>query len=254
MPDKKVGSSMVQFMKSLTYSITFLVFSVLSSFLLWAQDSPPDPGVLISRYKSSLAPDTFKAHIQLDIQRPDRPARSYKMTIWQKSPEQVKIVFESPASEKGKALIKNKGKIYLLLPDLEEVVHLPPSQVGGWSFIFAENLFPFYFAREFSWGTVRQEEDKVVVPVLRKPGRSLWMDCFFKGPDGPLLKIESFDESGKKLRTTVLHWESEAGNSRLRTLDIENLHPEPYKARIRIEEMDTRPKFKEKMFEIDGVR
>jgi hypothetical protein len=241
-------------MRSITIFIAFLVFSVLSSSFLWTQDSPPDPGVLISRYKSFLAPDTFKARIQLDIQRPDRPARSYNMTIWQKSPEQVRIVFESPASEKGKALIKNKGKFYLLLPDLEEAVHLPPSQVGGWSFMFAENLFPFYFTRELSWGTVRQEEDKVVVPVLRKPGRSLWMNCLFKDPDGPLLKIDSFDESGKKIRTTVLHWESGAVNSRLRTLDVENLHPEPYKARIRIEEMDIKPKFKEKMFEIAGVQ
>ncbi len=91
-----------------------------------AQEGPLDPEALILKYKPVLAPETFKALLTLELERSGRPAKHYQIALWQKNPGLVRLLFEAPPSEKGKILLKKKDKYFLALPDLGEVIQLPP--------------------------------------------------------------------------------------------------------------------------------
>jgi outer membrane lipoprotein-sorting protein len=60
-----------------------------------------------------------------------------------------------------------------------------------------------------------------------------------------------FDPSGRKLRTVSIEWEGTAPQERPKRMEVENHLPEPYRARIRIEDLRLKPVFPDRAFEID---
>jgi outer membrane lipoprotein-sorting protein len=216
-----------------------------------AQDGPVNPEALILKYKPVLAPKTFKAFLQLELERSGKPARHYQLALWQKNPGLVRLLFEAPASEKGKILLKKNEEYFLALPDLGEVIRLPPSQISDWGFFYAENLFPFYFHKDLDWGPVEHKGDQWTIAIKRKSDPALWISCALTGPDGPLNRVSLFDPSGKKIRTISVEWEGAPPNERPKRMEVENVFPEPYRARIRIENLRLKPVFPAQAFEID---
>lgn len=216
-----------------------------------AQEGPAHAESLVLKYRPVLAPETFKALLQLELERGGRPAKNYQISLWQKNPGLVRILFEAPPSEKGKILLKKKDTYFLALPDLGEVVQLPPSQISDWGFFYAENLFPFYFHKDLIWGPVQHKGDEWTLSIKRKSDLSPWVSCTLAGPEGPLTRIALFDPSGKKLRTVSIDWEGTAPQERPKRMEVENYFPEPYRARIRIEDLRLKPVFPAQAFEID---
>jgi len=216
-----------------------------------AQEGPVNPEALILKYKPVLAPETFKALLTLELERSGRPAKHYRVALWQKNPGLVRLLFEAPPSEKGKILLKKKDKYFLALPDLGEVIQLPPSQISDWGFFYAENLFPFYFHKDLDWGPVQLQGDQWTLSIKRKSDPALWISCTVTGPEGPLTRVSLFDPSGKRIRTVSLDWEGTPPNERPKRMEVENVFPEPYRARIRIEDLRLKPVFPAQAFEID---
>jgi outer membrane lipoprotein-sorting protein len=219
-----------------------------------AQEGPLDPEALILKYKPVLAPETFKALLTLELERSGRPAKHYQIALWQKNPGLVRLLFEAPPSEKGKILLKKKDKYSLALPDLGEVIQLPPSQISDWGFFYAENLFPFYFLKDLDWGPVQPKGDQWTIAIKRKSEQTLWISCTLTGPEGPLTRVALFDPSGKKIRAVSIDWEGTPPNERPKRMEVEQYFPEPYRARIRIEDLRLKPVFPARAFEIDLPR
>ena len=169
-----MGNSLLNLMKikpgfrAFILIVSFLGFSVTFQ-PAGAQEGPSNPETVILKYKPVLAPNSFKALLRLELERPGRPVRKYKISLWQKDPEQVRVSFEAPATEKGKILFRKKAGNFLFLPDLEESVSLPPSQMSGWSFFYAENLFPFYFQKDLVWKTAPDPEGRACASKPRVP-------------------------------------------------------------------------------------
>jgi outer membrane lipoprotein-sorting protein len=216
-----------------------------------AQEGPANSDALVLQYRPVLAPEAFKALLKLELERGGRPSRSYQIALWQKNPNLVRILFEAPPSEKGKILLRKKDTYYLALPDLGEVVQLPPSRISDWGFFYAENLFPFYFHKDLIWGPVQSKGGEWILSVRRKSDSTPWVSCTLAGPEGPLTRVALFDPSGKKLRTVSIEWEGTAPQERPKRMEVENHLPEPYRARIRIEELRLKPVFPDRAFEID---
>jgi outer membrane lipoprotein-sorting protein len=216
-----------------------------------AQEGPLNSEALILKYKPVLAPETFKALLKLELERSGRPAKHYQLTLWQKNPGLVRLLFEAPPSEKGKILLKKKDQYFLTLPDLGEVIQLPPSQISDWGFFYAENLFPFYFHQDLDWGPVQSKGDQWTIAIKRKSDQALWISCIVAGPEGPLTRVSLFDPSGKKIRTISIDWEGTPPHERPKRMEVENIFPEPYRARIRIENLRLKPVFPAQAFEID---
>ena len=163
-----------------------------------AQEGPLNPEALILRYKPVLAPETFKALLTLELERSGRPAKHYQIALWQKNPGLVRLLFEAPPSEKGKILLKKKDKYFLALPDLGEVIQLPPSQISDWGFFFAENLFPFYFRKDLDWGPVQPKGDQWTISIKRKSDQALWISCTLSRPGRAVNPGSPFRSLGKK--------------------------------------------------------
>jgi hypothetical protein len=216
-----------------------------------AEEGPFHPEAVILRYKPVLAPNSFKALLRLELERPDRPVRKYKISLWQKDPEQVRVSFEAPATEKGKVLFRKKTGNFLFLPDLEETVSLPPSQMSGWSFFYAENLFPFYFQKDLVWKAAPEPDGRWLVTTGRPGGRHPLAICTLGTKDGPLTRVVLLDPAGKRWRQIVIAWESSPGGERPKSFEVENLEPDPYQARIFIDELQLKPVFPVWAFEID---
>ena len=216
-----------------------------------AQEGPMNSEALILKYKPVLAPETFKTLLTLELERSGRPAKHYQVALWQKNPGLVRLLFEAPPSEKGKILLKKKDKYFLALPDLGEVIQLPPSRISDWGFFYAENLFPFYFHKDLDWGPLQHQDDQWTIAIKRKSDPALWISCTVAAPEGPLTRIVLFDPSGKKVRTVSIEWEGTPPHERPKRMDVENFFPEPYRARIRIEDLRLKPVFPARAFEID---
>jgi outer membrane lipoprotein-sorting protein len=216
-----------------------------------AQEGPMNSEALILKYKPVLAPETFKTLLTLELERSGRPAKHYQVALWQKNPGLVRLLFEAPPSEKGKILLKKKDKYFLALPDLGEVIQLPPSRISDWGFFYAENLFPFYFHKDLDWGPLQHQDDQWTIAIKRKSDPALWISCTVAAPEGPLTRIALFDLSGKKVRTVSIDWEGTPPHERPKRMDVENSFPEPYRARIRIEDLRLKPVFPARAFEID---
>ena len=238
--------------------IQWIVFWFFSAWIslagiqaAFAQEGPLDSEALLLKYKPVLAPETFKALLKLELERSDRPAKQYQVALWQKNQGLVRLLFEAPPSEKGKILLKKKGKYFLALPDLGEVIQLPPSRISDWGFFYAENLFPFYFQKDLDWGPVQPKGDQWTLAIKRKSDPALWISCTLGGPEGPLTRVTLFDPSGKKMRTVSIDWEGAPPSERPKRMEVENHFPEPYRARIRIEDLRLKPVFPAQAFEID---
>jgi hypothetical protein len=244
---KRKSPALVRFALGLPGLVLFLFMAATT---LMGEEVLTNPEALLNRFKPLVAPETFRAVLHLEIQRPDRPLKKYELVVWQKSPDLVKIIFQAPASEKGKFLLKKKDQVFLSLPDLEETILLSPAQLSGWNFFFAENLFPFYFTREILWGESRQTPESLILSIIRKTDRSLWVEAALLKPQGPLTGVTLYEPSGKKIRTVSLTWDSSVGSERLKALSIENFYPDSYRAKIGIEDLRTRPVFPDRFFEL----
>jgi hypothetical protein len=219
-----------------------------------AEEESFSPEAVVLKYKPVLAPSTFKALLRVELERPEKPIRKYKISLWQKDPEQVRILFEAPATEKGKILYRKKSEHFLFLPDLEEVVTLPPSQLSGWSFFYAENLFPFYFQKDLVWKAAPEKNGRWLVTISRPAERHPLAICTLNTREGPFSRVVLLDPSGKPRRQIAIAWESAKGGDRPESFLVENFDPDPYQARIFIDELQLKPVFPPKAFEIEKGR
>ncbi|MBI5583001.1 MAG: hypothetical protein HY892_04190 [Deltaproteobacteria bacterium] len=230
-------------------------FVLLAGFPpVFAAEESFSPEAAVLKYKPVLAPQTFKALLRMELERPERPVRKYKISLWQKDPDQVRILFEAPASEKGKILYRQKTQHLLFLPDLEEVVSLPPSQLGGWSFFYSENLFPFYFQKDLIWKAAPEKDGRWLVTVSRPADRHPLAICTLTTREGPLTRVVLLGPAGQPRRQIAIAWESSPAGDRPKSFGVENLEPDPYRARIFIDELQLKPVFPPKAFEIEKGR
>lgn len=221
---------------------------------VFAEEEAFSPDAVILKYKPVLAPHSFKARLRLELERPERPVRKYKISLWQKDPEQVRVSFEAPATEKGKILFRKKTGNFLFLPDLEETVSLPPSRMSGWSFFYAENLFPFYFQKDLDWKAAADPDGRWLVTVSRPGDRHPLAICTLDSRAGPLTRVDLLDPAGKRWRQIAISWETSPGGDRPKSFEVENLEPDPYRARIFIDELQLKPVFPARAFEIEKAR
>jgi hypothetical protein len=218
---------------------------------VFAEEESFHPEAAILQYKPVLAPNTFKALLRMELERPEKPIRKYKIALWQKDPDQVRILFEAPATEKGKILYRQKTRHFLFLPDLEEVVSLPPSQLGGWSFFYAENLFPFYFQKDLAWKAAPEKEGRWLVTISRPADRNPLAICTLGTREGPLTRVVLLDPAGKPRRQIAITWDNSPAGQRPKSFDVDNLEPDPYRAQIFIDELQLKPVFPPQAFEIE---
>ena len=231
------------------------IFSLLVSFPpAFAEEGSFHPEAAVLKYQPFLAPNTFKARLRVELERPERPVRKYQISLWHKDPDQVRILFEAPATEKGKILYRKKTKHFLFLPDLEEVVSLPPSQLSGWSFFYAENLFPFYFQKDLVWKAAPEKDGHWLVTISRPADRHPLAVCTLTTREGPLAHVDLLDPAGKRRRQIAITWENTPAGDRPKSFDVDNLEPDPYRARIFIDELQLKPVFPPKAFEIEKPR
>jgi hypothetical protein len=218
---------------------------------VFAEEESFSPEAVLLKYKPVLAPNTFKALLRLELERPEKPIRKYKIVLWQKDPDQVRILFEAPATEKGKILYRQKTRHYLFLPDLEETVSLPPSQLGGWSFFYSENLFPFYFQKDLDWKGSAEKDGRWRVTISRPADRHPLAVCTLNTKEGPLTRVTLLDPAGKPRRQIAIVWENTPAGERPKSFEVDNLEPDSYRARIFIDELQLKPVFPPKAFEIE---
>ncbi len=183
----------------------------------------PTPQELSARLDDLYRSSSSHGRILMHVKTPDYERR-LEMEVWSRGQDHTLVRIHSPRKERGVATLKKGKEMWNWLPKIKRTVRVPPSMMmSSW---MGSDLTNDDLVRESSWerdyeaAVVAGAAGEVCLNYQRKADAAVaWervLACFDEGTLLPL-RMEYFDEKGRKARTMSYSDVKDLGGRRLPT-------------------------------------
>jgi outer membrane lipoprotein-sorting protein len=186
-----------------------------------------DGAKLLAQVDRNLEPESYEMYRKLINIEPDGAKKEFVLYSVKKGRDKVVALFLSPASEKGRATLRDGDNMWLYIPNVGRPVRITSLQsVTGGVFNNADILRIDYSA-EYDVQTAEEQSDAYLLGLKAKTGEvaydrlTMWVDKKLVTPT----KIEAFAASGLLVKTLYFKDVKDFGGGIRRPATVETDSP-----------------------------
>ena len=211
------------------YKILFFIVSLFSVFSAVQLFSAPDKKAdeILKKADENLMPGSFETYRKLINEEPDGSKKEFIFYSIKKDRDKVAMLYLSPASEKGRAVLRLGDNMWLYIPNVGRPIRITSlqSSVGG---IFNNaDIMRLDYSEEYNASILEQNDEEYVLDLKAKTSYVAYdkLKMWVEKKSIIVAKVECYAASGTLIKTLEFKEVKDFGDGIVRPAVIETTSP-----------------------------